>query len=146
MFSFENRKTRVKVLCQAVIGGCMLFCVFQAIQRLPIGDFSAIAFSSPVFTMILSSFVLRERCGLFRVTVGILLIGGVVVLTRPSMIFGTQMTPLNENFTTAEHSMTEDEKQVVSSLDENLQKSDIIGICFAVLTAILSATISILAR
>ena len=148
LFAFDDWRTQVKVICQALIGGGILFSVFEAIGRLPIGDFSAIAFSSPVFTMILSSFILQEKCGLYRVTVGALLIVGVVVLTRPSMIFDTsssQITPYTENITAVDP-LNDIETQVVSPLDTSLQKSDIIGIFFAVLTAVLSATISILAR
>ena len=148
LICFDDWRTKVKVICQAVIGGGILFSVFEAIGRLPIGDFSAIAFSSPVFTMILSSFVLHEKCGLYRVTVGALLIAGVVVLTRPSMIFDTgssQITPFNKNITST-NSLNEIETQVETPLDTYLQKSDIIGICFAVLTAVQSAAISILAR
>ena len=147
LIAFDDWRTKVKVICQAVIGGGILFSVFETIGRLPIGDFSAIAFSSPVFTMILSSFILRENCGLYRVTVGALLIMGVVVLTRPSMIFDTrssQITPFNESRTS--NSLIEIETQVESPMDTSLQKSDIIGICFAVLTAVQSAAISILAR
>ena len=148
LIGFDDWRTKVKVICQAVIGGGILFSVFEAIGRLPIGDFSAIAFSSPVFTMILSSFILREKCGLYRVTVGALLIVGVVVLTRPSMIFdsgSSQITPFNQNISSI-NSLNDIETQVEPPLDTNLQKSDIIGICFAVLTAVQSAAISILAR
>ena len=63
---FDDWKIRLKVICQALIGGAMLFCLFEAIDRLPIGDFSAISFSSPVFTMILSTFILRERLGKYE--------------------------------------------------------------------------------
>ena len=148
LFGFDDWRTKVKVICQAVIGGGILFSVFEAIGRLPIGDFSAIAFSSPVFTMILSSFILHEKCGFYRVSVGALLIVGVVVLTRPSMTFDTsssQMTPFSKNITTIDP-QNEIETRVVPPLDTNLHKSDIIGIFFAVLTAVLSAAISILAR
>ena len=144
-FGFCDWRTKVKVICQAGIGGGILFSVFEAIARLPIGDFSAIAFSSPVFTMILSSFILHEKCGLYRVSVGALLIVGVVVLTRPTMIFDTSSSPLTRNITTID-SLNDIETQVVSPLNTNLQKSDFIGIFFAVLTAVLSAAISILAR
>ena len=148
LFGFDDWRTKVKVICQAVFGGGILFSVFEAIGRLPIGDFSAVAFSSPVFTMILSSFILHEKCGLYRVSVGALLIVGVVVLTRPSMIFDTnssQMTPFTKNITTIDP-LNEIETRDASPLDTNLHKSDIIGIFFAVLTAVLSAAISILAR
>ena len=79
LLSFPDLKTRLFVSCQAVLGGLMLLCVFGAIERLPIGDFSSIAFSSPAITMLLSTCLLGERCGLYRATVGCCLITGVFI-------------------------------------------------------------------
>ena len=87
---FGDTKTRLLVSCQALLGGLMLLCVFEAIERLPIGDFSAIAFSSPCITMILSTCLLGETCGPYRATVGGLLISGVFIISRPSVIFGQE--------------------------------------------------------
>ena len=123
--------TRAKVLAQAVLGGAMLLCVFEAIGRLPIGDFSAVAFSSPVFTMALSSLLLRERCGVYRALVAALLLAGVLLLTHPPLLFG----PPAAAAVTAPDS--------AAARDRGL---DLAGICFAVATALLSASVSVLAR
>ena len=48
----------------------------------------AILFSSPVFVMLFSICILKERCGLFRVWAGASLLGGVVMITKPPIIFG----------------------------------------------------------
>ena len=122
--------TRAKVLAQAVLGGAMLLCVFEAIDRLPIGDFSAVAFSSPVFTMALSSLLLRERCGVYRALVAALLVAGVLLLTHPPLLFGAPAAAV-----TAPDS--------AAARDRGL---DLAGICFAVATALLSASVSVLAR
>ena len=120
----------------------MLFCVFESINRLPIGDFSAIAFSSPVFTMILSTFLLKERCGLYRISVAILLISGVIVLTRPTVMFGAQITTIVDR--TTHPSQTHDAS--ISITHDYVQKVGMVGIILAVTTAMLSASISIVAR
>ena len=134
IFSFQNLTTKIKVFSQAFFGGGMLFCVFESINRLPIGDFSAIAFSSPVFTMILSTFLLKEKCGIYRISVALLLMSGVLVLTRPTMIFGKHNLSLSVNGT--------------NEVEEDIHEPEVgmVGIVFAVSTAILSAMISIIAR
>ena len=79
--------TRGKILAQGVLGGLLLLCIFVAVAHLPLGDSTAIFFSSPAWTMLLSCFILRDHCGLFRTLVAVILLTGVVVLTRPPFIF-----------------------------------------------------------
>ena len=143
ILQFDDRKTKVKVLCQAIFGGMMMFCLFEAISRLPIGDFSAIAFSSPCFTMILASFLLKEKCGVVRVVVGCLLISGVVVISRPTILFGDQETTTNTLITIYNISDKDVTLDTSKRLDNN---SEISGVMFAVALALLSALISILAK
>merc|ERR1719315_380583 len=80
-------KTKLKIVAQATISGCLLLCYFEGIRRLPLGDFGAIAFSSPAFTMVLSIFMLKEHCGIFRCFIAIILTFGVVLISRPSALF-----------------------------------------------------------
>ena len=58
--------TRWRLAAQAVIGGLLLLSIFEAVQRLPIGDCTAIFFSTPTVTLILSTFLLKDHCGLYR--------------------------------------------------------------------------------
>ena len=135
---FGDTKTRLLVSCQALLGGLMLLCVFEAIERLPIGDFSAIAFSSPCITMILSTCLLGETCGPYRATVGGLLISGVFIISRPSVIFGQEQDVMM-NSTSLARNMT--------SLTEVTNKSsNLTGICLALTTACLSALMSIITK
>ncbi len=43
----------------------------QAVRSLPLGDATAIFFSSPAFTMLLSTVLLKDHCGVYRVFIGI---------------------------------------------------------------------------
>ena len=72
----------------ALTGGLRLLFIFTSFSRLPLGDSTAILFSSPVFVMIFSICILKERCGLFRVCAGASLLGGVVMIAKPPIIFG----------------------------------------------------------
>eukprot|EP00088_Acartia_fossae_P001847 TRINITY_DN10721_c0_g1_i1.p1 TRINITY_DN10721_c0_g1~~TRINITY_DN10721_c0_g1_i1.p1 ORF type:complete len:412 (+),score=59.42 TRINITY_DN10721_c0_g1_i1:80-1315(+) len=79
--------TRGRVFAQGVLGGILLLCIFEAVADLPLGDATAIFFSSPAFTMVLSTCILRDHCGLFRTFIAISLLSGVVILSRPPSIF-----------------------------------------------------------
>ena len=59
---------------------------------MPLGDCTAIFFSAPAFTMILSCFILRDHCGVWRIIVAISLLTGVVVLARPESLFKSDQT------------------------------------------------------
>jgi len=131
-------KTRLRMLAIACTSGTMLMCVFEAIDRLPFGDYHAIAFSSPVFTMILSIFLLKDHFGIYRGMVGIILTVGVVIISRPTALFPTDSDPvILRNNATANQNLT----------DQEFKKSaDPLGIAFALTGALLSAWIAILAR
>ena len=79
-----------------MLGGALLLCVFEGVARLPIGDYTAITFSSPCVTMLLSTCLLGERCGLYRAGTGLLLVVGVVTVSRPPAIFPHQAAQLEQ--------------------------------------------------
>ena len=54
---------------------------------MPLGGCTAIFFSAPAFTMVLSCFILRDHCGVWRIIVAISLLSGVVILARPESLF-----------------------------------------------------------
>jgi len=87
IFGPRDTATRLRIAAQGALGGFLLLCVFEAIERLPIGDYTAISFSSPAFTMLLSTFILKEHCGVYRSFIGIMLISGVVIISRPPALF-----------------------------------------------------------
>ena len=79
--------TRLRVAAQGVLGGFLLLGIFEAVARMPLGDCTAIFFSAPAFTMILSCFILRDHCGVWRIIVAAFLLSGVVILARPESLF-----------------------------------------------------------
>ena len=58
--------TRWRLAAQAVVGGLLLLSIFEAVQRLPIGDCTAIFFSTPAVTLLLSTLLLKDHCGVYR--------------------------------------------------------------------------------
>ena len=123
---------------QAATDSCLFLCYFEAIRQLPLGDFGAITFSSPAFTMMLSIFLLKDHCGLYRIMIATLLTVGVVVISRHSALFSTQLDP------------TEPSANVTIDASENpVEKktnADVLGVVFALTGAVLSAWVTILAR
>jgi len=87
VFGPPDFPTRSRVFAQGVLGGILLLCIFEAVADLPLGDATAIFFSSPAFTMLLSTCILRDHCGFFRTFVAVALLGGVVILSRPPSLF-----------------------------------------------------------
>jgi len=51
--------TRWRVVAQGILGGFLLLTIFEAVSRMPLGDCTAIFFSSPAFTMVLSFIILK---------------------------------------------------------------------------------------
>jgi len=72
----------------AFTGGLRILFIFTSFARLPLGDSTTILFSSPVIVMVLSMFILHERCGIFRVVAATTLLGGVILISKPPFIFG----------------------------------------------------------
>ena len=73
----------------AFTGGLRLLFIFTSFSRLPLGDSTTILFSSPVIVMVLSIFILKESCGIFRMIAATTLIGGVVLIAKPPIVFGS---------------------------------------------------------
>ena len=75
---------------EAISGGLRIFFIFTSFARLPLGDSTTILFSSPVLVMVLSVFILKERCGVFRIVAAVTLVSGVVLIAKPPFIFGQE--------------------------------------------------------
>jgi len=74
----------------AFTGGLRLLFIFTSFSRLPLGDSTTILFSSPVIVMVLSIFILKENCGVFRMIAATTLITGVVLIAKPPILFGSE--------------------------------------------------------
>ena len=74
----------------AFTGGLRILFIFTSFARLPLGDSTTILFSSPVLVMVLSVFILKERCGVFRIVAAVTLVSGVVLIAKPPFIFGQE--------------------------------------------------------
>ena len=77
----------------SLAGGLRMVFVFTSFTRLPLGDSTTILFSSPVLVMLLSTFLLGERCGLLRVVAASSLLAGVTLISKPPVLFTSSSGP-----------------------------------------------------
>jgi drug/metabolite transporter (DMT)-like permease len=78
------------VILRALFGFIALSCYFYAVIHLPLADATVIYFINPVLTALVASVVLREHMGLREVGwVGVSLLA-VIVVARPSFLFGAE--------------------------------------------------------
>jgi len=128
--------TRWKVLVQGALGGFLLLSIFVAVNKLNLGDATAIFYSSPAFTMVLSAILLRSHCGLYRIFIAVVLLTGVVVLCRPEALFSDEDLSLNRtNNSHPNHHHHEGEGS-----------TSLVGIIAGICVPLLSAWIVILTR
>ena len=121
--------------------------------RLPLGDYQAIIFSSPVFTMIMSVFLIKDRFGVYRAVLALLLTIGIIVICRPSSLFPqgkwvSQWKFYNLSLSSFLDSPPSPSPQGgnsskmfyldVDTLDHDKSPTDLIGILFALAGAIFS--------
>ena len=90
-WGLEDRRMTFYLSLVAITGGLRILFVFTSFARLPLGDSTTILFSSPVIVMILSKFILKEACGIFRVVAAVTLLTGVILVSKPPFIFGAEV-------------------------------------------------------
>lgn len=85
---------RFILLLRCFVGTTGLMLSFYAFRHMPLADASVIIFSTPVFVTIFARIFLKEPCGLFNVMTIFVTLIGVVLITRPPIIFGDSIPSL----------------------------------------------------
>jgi len=81
----------VSVLTLCILtGGVRNLLMFWSVTQLPLGDYTTILSTAPVFVMLGSLLVLRENCGIFRIVGSVSLLSGMVLIIKPPIIFNNQ--------------------------------------------------------
>lgn len=87
---------RVVLLLRSFTGTAALMMSFYAFRHMALADASVIVFSMPVFTAIFARLFLKETCGLWNVVSVLLTLIGVVMITRPPLVFGETMPMIDD--------------------------------------------------
>lgn len=82
-FLVGAKKARSRMALQGFLGGCLLLGMYGAVNYIPLASATAIFFSTPVFTFLMATFMLKERCRAYRLLISALMIIGVVFITKP---------------------------------------------------------------
>ena len=85
--SVEKVKKYCVLIGQGVLAGLNMMCSYLGVLYIPLGDALTIIYTAPIFTMIFSYIFLRTRQGLWKVSLAILLMIGVILVIRPPFIF-----------------------------------------------------------
>lgn len=80
---------RIMLMVRSFVGTSGLMLSFYAFRNMPLADASVIVFSVPVFVSIFARIFLKEPCGIFNVISIVLTLIGVILITRPPIIFGS---------------------------------------------------------
>jgi drug/metabolite transporter (DMT)-like permease len=85
--SGRGRDRRLLVL-RSVVGFIALVFFYYALIRLPLADATVIQYTNPIWTAVLAAFFLSEPIGRKEVALSVASLGGVVVMARPTFLFG----------------------------------------------------------
>jgi drug/metabolite transporter (DMT)-like permease len=84
---FGGREPRL-LLLRGVLGFLSLTCFYYAVVHLPLADATVIQYTNPVFTALIAAALLGEALRRKEVALTLGSLAGVVVVTRPSFLFG----------------------------------------------------------
>lgn len=87
MLGPEVPRARIRVVLQGLFGAMILFGIFTSLHLIPAAEATAIFFMVPVFSFVLSFFMLKEPYTLLRMIISVIVIIGVGLVTRPKPIF-----------------------------------------------------------
>ena len=72
---------------QGIFSALRMICIYSSLQLLPLGDAITLFFTIPLFTMIFAFIILRTPIKIWKVTFGVILMTGVILIVRPPFIF-----------------------------------------------------------
>ncbi|MDQ3388698.1 MAG: DMT family transporter [Gemmatimonadota bacterium] len=81
-------RRRGHLVLRGFLGFVALSCFYFSLVHLPIAEATMIQYMNPVFTALLAAWLLRERMGIGEAACVALSFAGVVLVARPSFLFG----------------------------------------------------------
>jgi len=85
---------RFLLFLRGLLGGLALACVFYSVTVLPLADATVLQYLYPTFTALLAAVVLGERAGRGALLASVVSLAGVLLVAKPSIIFGSASAPL----------------------------------------------------
>ena len=79
---------RTNLLLRGVFGFIAFALSYVSYRMIPLADASTIIFSAPVYVSVFACIILKEECGIFQTfTIG-MTIAGVLLISKPTFLFG----------------------------------------------------------
>jgi drug/metabolite transporter (DMT)-like permease len=80
--AFKTRRPSAHLI-RGIFSVTGTFCTFEALARIPIGDFTAIAFIAPLITVVFAALILKETVHVYRWTAVAVGFCGVLLMLSP---------------------------------------------------------------
>ncbi len=82
-FDFYKTNQPILHLKRCLAGLIAIVAIFIALRKLPLATVTSISFAAPIFTTILSIFLLNEKVGLYRWVAVIVGFVGIIIISEP---------------------------------------------------------------
>lgn len=84
-----EKKHRPYLVCFGAVNFASISCIYVSFTKLPLGDATVCISTTPIFTALLAYVFLKESWHIFDAAATFICLGGVVLITRPSFLFGS---------------------------------------------------------
>ena len=81
-------KITILLVVRGLLGVSNVLIRYYAVQNMPLGDATVLAFTSPVFVAVFAKLILKERLHWIYGVLLVLSLAGVTMIARPTFIFG----------------------------------------------------------
>ena len=92
-------KLRALIVFQGIFGGLLIILGFSAVLFMPLGDALTLIFSAPLSTMCTAAIFLGQQLRLFKITCGVMLVIGTVLVIKPPFLFNPDLDGIDPNNT-----------------------------------------------
>lgn len=83
-----DKSERVLLVVRSIAGFATIVLLYYSFHFMNFSDVNTIAMSAPIYVAPLAAIFLREPCGIFQAVAIFLTISGLVLIARPSILFG----------------------------------------------------------
>ena len=94
---------------------------FACVMYMPIGDALTIIFTEPLWTLVMSKFILKIRIGWWKMLFGLLLLAGMILCIQPPFLF--PVSPVEPSNTTIDDDSSHNVTNLMHSMVKQIRES-----------------------
>ena len=114
-------KLRALIVFQGIFGALLIILGFSCVLFMPLGDALTLIFSAPLSTMCTAAIFLGQQLRLFKITCGVMLVIGTVLVIKPPFIFNPDLDDIDD---TVDRSSHNNNRSTVTSFYSSLYHQD----------------------